>query len=249
MSCGDGAATKENTHQKLSTPEQTIINKIKQFPDSLILKENLIQLYRDSGNYKKALSALDDFIKSDSSNGRFWNMKAILLFENGDTLNSIHAFEKEFEFLSSPTDSLSLATLYAETKNEKANHIADALIKNYSLKYEKEATFIKGLYESYQSNYVKAISFFDKCISIDYTFMEAYREKSICLMNLKKYEDATNTLIKAVTLKNNFDEGYYYLGQCYEKTNQIEKAKDSYQKALLYSPDFTDAKEALDKLK
>ena len=118
----------------------------------------MIQLYRDSGNYKKALSALDDFIKSDSSNGRFWNMKAILHFENGDTLNSIHAFEKEFEFLSSPIDSLSLATLYAETKNEKANHIADALIKNYSLKYEKEATFIKGLYESYQSKYVKAIS-------------------------------------------------------------------------------------------
>ena len=33
------------------------------------------------------------------------------------------------------------------------------------------------------------------------------------------------------------------------KTNQIEKAKDAYQKALLYAPDFTDAKEALDKLK
>ena len=67
-------------------------------------------------------------------------------------------------------------------------------------------------------------------------------------MSLKKYEDAINTLNKAVTLKNNFDEGYYYLGKCYEKTNQIEKAKDAYQKALLYSPDFTDAKEALDKL-
>ena len=162
VSC-DNSNNEENKTQKLPNPEQIILNNIKQFPDSLILKENLIQFYRDSGNYKQALSALDDFIKSDSSNGRFWNMKAILHFENGDTSNSIHAFEKEFEFLSSPTDSLSLATLYAETKNEKANHIADALIKNYALKYEKEATFIKGLYESYQSNYVNAISFYQHC--------------------------------------------------------------------------------------
>ena len=52
-------------------------------------------------------------------------------------------------------------------------------------------------------------------------------------------------LEKAVKLNNSFEEGYYYMGRCFEKLNRKEDAIESYQTALIYAPDFSEAKEAL----
>lgn len=229
-------------------PEESIFKQIDKYPDSLLLKENLIQMYRENEDYNNAIKTINDFLKKDSINGRLWNMKAVLHFENGDTLKSIESFEKELNYLSSATDSISLATLYAETKNPKAIEITTQLKKTYLSKYDKETEFINGLYNYYNNNFINAVVHYEKCIGIDYTFMEAYREKAICLISQNKIKEAIATLNKAVILKNNFDEGYYYLGICYEKIKNVELAKQSYGKALFYSPDYIEAKQALEKL-
>ena len=57
-----------------------------------------------------------------------------------------------------------------------------------------------------------------------------------------------DVLERAVTVQNNFDEGYFWMGKCYEKLNQKEEAIESYQAALLYDPDFVEARQALNKL-
>ena len=79
-------------------------------------------------------------------------------------------------------------------------------------------------------------------------YMFAYREKGIALYDLGKYEEALAVLNKAVTLQNNFDEGYYWLGRCFEKLNKPKEAFEAYKMALLYSPDYMEAKETLAKL-
>ena len=79
--------------------------------------------------------------------------------------------------------------------------------------------------------------------------MFAYREKGIALYDMGKYEDAVIVLDKAVTLQNNFDEGYYWLGRCLEKLNKPNEAIEEYKMALLYAPDYVEAKEALERLK
>ena len=225
--------------------ESALQSKINKFQDSFLLKENLIQFYRDSGNYKTAINTINDYINKDSTNARLWNMKAVLHFENGDTIESIQSFEKEMQLIPNTTDTIALATLYAETKNKKAVAIADALLENYKQTYQKQAWFIKGLYDAYSKNNTDAIVYFDKCISLDYTFMEAYREKAIALYEMKQYKNAIYVLNKAVTIQNGFDEGYFYLGKCYEKINDIEKAKESFQKAIMYNAAYEEAKKAL----
>ena len=75
--------------------------------------------------------------------------------------------------------------------------------------------------------------------------MEAYREKALALCDLEKYNEAILVLTKATTLKNKYDEGYYYLGKCYEKINKPEMAADSYRKALLFNPENEESAEAL----
>jgi tetratricopeptide (TPR) repeat protein len=78
--------------------------------------------------------------------------------------------------------------------------------------------------------------------------MYANREKAIALYSQTKYEEAIKVLNRAVTLQNNFDEGYFWLGKCYEKLNRKDEAIESYQNALLYDKNYIEAREALDRI-
>lgn len=191
---------------------QQLKNAVAQYPDSLLLTENLIEYYRNNGNYDTAINLTDQAIKKDSENVELWDIKGTLLYENGDTLKSIKAYETAINIYPLPEYIISLGTLYAETKNSKALTMADALLIADKAKAQREALFIKGLYYAYTSNKQKAINFFDSCIRIDYTYMFAYREKAIALYDMGKYEEALEVLNRAVTIQNNFDEGYYWRG-------------------------------------
>ena len=78
--------------------------------------------------------------------------------------------------------------------------------------------------------------------------MIAYREKAIALYDQALYEEALGVLEKATILQNNFDEGYYWMGRCYEKLNRKEEAIDAYKTALIYDPEFQEAQEGLTRL-
>jgi tetratricopeptide (TPR) repeat protein len=244
-----------NSTEKGSTPEtatpakeQELQNAIRQYPDSALLVENLVQYFRENGNYSQAISSINTALGKDSTNARFWDIKATLHFENADTLAAIKAFENSVELNPQPDVIISLGVLYAQTANPMALAMADALLQANKAAAEKEAWFITGLYHSSNGDKKKAISFFDKCIAINYSFMEAYREKAIALYDMGQYKDALAVLDKAVTLQNGFDEGYYYKGRCLEKLNRVPEAIEMYQRALMYDPQYIEAKEALAKL-
>ena len=228
--------------------EKEMQDAIARFPDSLLLRENLIQYYRDNGTFDMAIAETNTAIKRDSNNARLWDIKGTLEFEDEDTLNAIKAFEKAIWLFPDPQYIISLGTLYAQSKNAKAIAMADALLIGKKAGADKEALFIKGLYFTYIGDKQKAIGFFDNCLALDYTFMFAYREKAIALYDLHKYEEALNVLNKAVTLQNNFDEGYYWAGRCLEKLNRVNDAIESYKTALQYDPQYIEAQDALAKL-
>lgn len=252
ISCNNQDHEKEKTESGAEQPftrEKILLDSILKFPDSLILKEKLIQYYRDSFDFDKAIATADQAILSDSLNYRLWDIKATLHYENDDTANAIKSYETALHINPLPRYIILLGSLYAQTKNIKALKMADFLILSKIPKTETEAYFIKGLYYNYTKEKMKAIGFFDKCLNLDYNYMFAYREKGIALYDLGKYNDAITVLDKAVTLQNNFDEGYYWLGRCLEKLNKPDDAVEEYKMALLYSPDYTEAKDALERLK
>lgn len=245
-----------STHDKDSTQElkspdsiQSLKDDIQKYPDSLVLIQNLIESYRNKGYYDSALAVTDSEIKKDSGNAYLWNIKATLFFENNDTPNAIKSLEHAIDIYPLPDYLIALGTIYAETKNKNALMIADELLHSNKTKSGKDAYFITGLYYNYMNEYAKAISYFDSSLRLDFTYMYSYREKAIALYNLEKYQEALTVLKRAVTIQNNFDEGYYWMGRCYEKLNQKEDAIQSYQSALLYDKDFAEAREALNRLK
>jgi tetratricopeptide (TPR) repeat protein len=224
---------------------QQLKQDIAKYPDSLLLVEKLIQYYRDAGAYDSALAVTDKALQKAPELAGLWDIKGTLQFENGDTINSIRSFEKAVNIYPLPEYVMSLGTLYAQTKNPKALTMADALVFADQAKAGKQAMFIKGLYYNYTGDKKKAIALFDSCIRLDYTYMFAYREKAIALYEQGKYEEALKVLERAVTIQNNFDEAYYWMGNCYKKLNKKEEAVQSYHTALMYDKDFIEARDSL----
>ena len=232
----------------MGSQEKLLRDSIALFPDSLLLKENLVQYFRNTRNFGQAIAETEKFIQKDTANARLWDMKATLYFENGDTAKAINAFEKAVTIDPQPEYIMSLGSLYAQTKNPMAITMADELLKVPKGRADKQALFIKGLYFSYAGDYAKAISFFNNCLALDYMDVMAYREKAICLYHMANYNDAIKSLEKAVALQSTYDEGYYWLGRCYEKLNKPKEAVMNYQTALQIDPDYTEAKDGLGRL-
>ena len=247
LSCNNNTEEKQEPIIN-GTTKEGLENAIKKYPDSLMLVQNLIELYRDEGSYDSALALTDRQIKIDSNNAYLWNMKATLHFENEDTTAAIRSLEHAIEIYPLPEYLIALGTVYAEIKNPKSLAIANELLINNKEKSGKDAMFIKGLYYSYSNEKKKAINYFDSSLSMDFTYMLSYREKAIALYDMGNFEDAVKVLKRAVTIQNNFDEGYYWLGRCYEKLGKKEDAVESFETALLYDKDFVEAREALDSL-
>ncbi len=238
----------ENSNSVTLSKEDVLKNAAIKNPDSLILVQNLAAYYLDLQNYDAAMHIINTAIAKDTNNAELRDNQSTIFAQKGDTANAIKSLEKAVDKLAAPQYIISLGALYAQSKNPEALAMADALLFANKAGAEKEAYFIKGLYYSYINEKEKAIPFFDKCISINYTFMDAYLEKGIALYDLKKYREAATVLQKAVTIQNNYDRGYYYLGLCFEKLNNKEDAVQAYQMALTYDPNYEEAKVALTRL-
>jgi len=248
VACNDAVENKK-TEPVAEMPKVNLMQDlIQKYPDSLILKEKMIQYYRDSAEYDKAIELTSSFLKSDSLNTKLWRIKGTLAAENDDTLLSIQCFENIINIQPSGNDLVWLAILYASTKNPNANIIADSLLTNKNAQLEKEAFYIKGYYLSRSNKKQESIAYFDNSIQSSYTFVEAYREKALALYDLKKYKEALEVLGKAITVKNNYDEAYYYSGLCLEQMNNKQLAAEYYQNALIYYPNYELAEIALNRL-
>lgn len=218
---------------------------ISKYPDSLILKENLLQHFRDQNQLNQAINSVNAYLKNDSLNARLWSIKAVLHYENEDTTSSINAFEKAISITPNLTDLESLGSLYAGITHPRTTEITQIMRNIYAEKSEKEALFIEGTYLKGLLEYAKAIKLFDQCIELEFSFMEAYREKAQCQMALYQYKAARITMERAVQLQNNYLDGWFLLGQICEELLDKTAAEAAYRRILLYDAQHEEAKERL----
>jgi predicted Zn-dependent protease len=118
----------ENDTTVAVNKEQQLKDSVEKYPDSMLLRENLIEYYRENKNYAQALATTNDYLKKDSLNPRLWDIQGTLYFETKDTLHSIRSFENAVALLPTPPYLMSLGSLYAETKDPRALTVADALM-------------------------------------------------------------------------------------------------------------------------
>lgn len=245
---GTETETRNTGSSTISLKEKELRASIDRFPDSIPLRDSLIFYLESLNNIDMALAETNKAIDRDSLNADLLDTKARLYLAKNDTVHAIEAFERAARISPYPGYLMSLGSLYAQTRNPKALTVSDVLIKANGGQTAKEGIFLTGLYHSYSGDKTKAIPYFDQCMAMDYTFMPAYLEKAVAYYDQAKFAEASQVLEKAITIQNTYDEGYYWLGRCYEKLNRPGDAIEQYRTALAYSPDYTEAQEALKRL-
>lgn len=244
-SCNTGGDSE--VYEQKKSEETQMMDDLQKNPDSLLLRETVIQFYRDKGDYTSALKYTREGIQRDSINARWFQIEGTLLYETEDTLGAITSFENAARIIPAPQLLYPLGIMYAQTGRKDALNVAQALQQSETPD-PLQADFIRGVYFANVGDDIQALKYLNACLDVNHTFMDAYREKAIIYFNNAQYKSSIDVLEKAITLQNNFDVGYYWLGRNYEKLNQKEKAIENYQRALLYDPQYIEAKEALQQL-
>ncbi len=222
---------------------------IQKYPENHEFNRRLGEVYMEIGKPEQALAQLDSILQKDSSNFEAWFDKGMLLARTDDTSAAIKALEKAYALQPIDYIGINLANIYASNSNPKAIAICDSMIRRDTALVSVDPWYIKGTYYFNTKQYDKAIKLFDETIKRDWKFIEAYLDKGIILYEQKNYDEALETFTLAATVSNTYPDSYYWMGRCYEATNRKEQAIANYQRAYTLDKTFTQARDALRRLK
>lgn len=222
---------------------------IQKYPQDTEFKRRLAEAYTHAGDDSGAIILYDSMLQNDSTNFEALYEKGILLTRLKDTTHAIASFEQAWRLQPIMQTGLALANLYAETKNEKALALCDALQKRDSAAAFVDPVFLKGVYYSNIADYPKAIALFDECTRIDWKFIEPYLEKGMIFFRQKNYDEALKEFQYATRISYTNADAYYWAGRCYEAIGKKDEALDYYYQAVMFDRDFAEAKEAIKRLK
>lgn len=221
---------------------------MQQYPANIEFPRRLGEAYQQSGNSGKAMLLYDKIIQANPTSFEAYYEKGILMAQLHDTTRAINALEKSFALQPLQLSGVSLANLYAETKNPKVLLLCDELIKADSAKELTDPVFIKGIYYANIHLSDKALEQFEECIRRDWKFTEAYIEKGIILYHQHNIDEALKTFALAARVSNTYPDAYYWMGRCFETSGKINEARTNYYRALALDRNFTEAREALKRL-
>ncbi len=222
---------------------------MQKFPANDAFKKLLGEIYTQSGQTEQAMKLFDSMLDADSANFEAWYEKGLLLEQTRDTAGAIAALKKAWSIQPVNTYAMELAHIYAESRNKIALQLCDEVIRKDSAGELTDPFFIKGIYYSNTKQYNTAIIQFDSCIHRDWKFTEAYLEKGIALFKQKNYEEALKIFRMAATVSNTDPDAYFWIGRCYEAGNKKEEAIQYYQRAISLDKGFTEAREAIRRIK
>ncbi len=103
-------------------------------------------------------------------------------------------------------------------------------------KTEANGHFEKGVDYINQGDYEQAIEEFNRVISIDSEYVDAYCGIGIAYLNQKNYKKAIEAFEKATALDPDEPIAYYLLGRAYEEIMNYEKAISAWNKFLALRP-------------
>jgi tetratricopeptide (TPR) repeat protein len=248
-SCGgsDSKVTPVNEAQVHAIGDLT--KKVKENPDSAGLRMKLINNYDSLKMYKEAIAQADSLIRKDSVNNGLWFTKAQLQEDSRDTFGAIRSYEKALDIYPSVESQLSLANLFAETRNAKALMICKN-VRAMGLGREADATcnFIAGIYFARIGDKKQAVQLFDKAINDNYTLMEAYMEKGFIYFDSKNFQQALQVFETALRVNKTYADAYYWKAKCNEAIGNKQEALIDYKRSLGIDNQLKEATDAIKRL-
>jgi predicted Zn-dependent protease len=221
----------------------------KKFPSNPEFPRRLGEAYQQLGKTREALAQYDTILQQDSGNFEAWYEKAALLAQAGDTIEATGALETAYSIQPLQHYGISLANLYAESRNAKVLELCNELIAKDSTGELTDAVFVKGIYYSNTGQKDKALEEFENCINRDWKFIDAYIEKGIILYTDRNIDEALKTFALAAKVSNTDPDAYYWMARCFESIGKKDEAVDNYRRALALDRTFIEAARGMERLK
>lgn len=222
------------------------------YPDSIPLQlqwhaQNNIQ----GENAKIAVEALNTLHKLNPERTDILNMLSKGYLQLTDSIGAIMTIQKSLALdINQPDQEADLCYLFAVRGDLMAIPIADRLIKTAKDNVQTaRAHYLKGIFYSNVGFDDRALAAFDSSIISNFTFIDAYIEKSIVLFEQKKYKEAIALLNKASELDKLNAEIYFMLAKNHDATANKKEAIFFYEQTLMLDTSYPTAKKALSRLK
>ncbi|OYY21949.1 MAG: hypothetical protein B7Y15_13675 [Bacteroidetes bacterium 24-39-8] len=237
-------------NEQFSQEVEQLLDNVIKHPDSIGLRVQLVDALDSMGKFQLAMVQMDSLIKKDSGNFGLWFKLGSLKERSGDTLAAIGAYGIAAKIYPTPDVLLTLGNLFAETKDSRVfNTVKQVAQMRLGRTYQSHCDFIIGVYYARTGNSSSAISQFNACINNNYGYLEAYMEKGFLFYDAKKYPEANQVFQTVVTIKNNYADGYYWLGKTAEALQQKQEAINQYERSLALDPNLKEAGSAISRLK
>ncbi len=220
----------------------------KRFAGNNEITRRLSELYAQNGRRREALAEYDSILGNDSTNFLAWYEKGILLTKLRDTAEAILCLKQSYFIQPTMYTGLALADIYSSQTNSAVLEICDDILKRDTTGFVPDALLLKGIYYSDIRQYPQALEVFEKCIAMDWKFVDAHIEKGIVYFEQKEFNKALDAFKISATVANTNADSYYWMGRSYEQLKMKELAIESYERALSFNPGIIEAEEGLKRL-
>ncbi|MDI9535242.1 MAG: tetratricopeptide repeat protein [Bacteroidota bacterium] len=215
------------------------------YPFNVKARIDLAKIYFYVQMYQEAMSEILKIEVNNLQNTDSYFVKALILNETFAYKDAIEALKKSIDYDNNNWEAYNLiGKIYAEQDDKLA------------LDYYKTATRLFPENDEIQFNAAwvhqqfgeiqNALEFYDKAISIDSLYYEAYYNAGyIYASDLKDYFKAIDYFSKAIECDSLSHKAWYNRGYSYEQLNKLQQAENDYRKALTIFPNYDPAVEGL----
>jgi tetratricopeptide (TPR) repeat protein len=206
--------------------------------------------FASKGRINDAIQVLSAELKNSPENQALLYQLGDLYLQKGDTANAINSIQQSIDLGNADIDAImKLGYILADKNDANCLVYANKLIKeNNNANTNHLGYFLRGIYFANIENQKEAIISFDKSITENYRFIDAYIEKAILLYEGNEFKKSINLLQKGIEIDKFQADIYYWIGRNNEKLKNIDESIYYYEQTLALAPEFANAKFRLDSL-
>lgn len=228
----------------LKTMETAVMRFPRRIPTLLKLSEfqMILQMHKES------MKSIDQVLQIDPQNAEAFFMFGMNFKEMGDTARAINSFQTAVENDPELVDAwINLGQLHAALGNAIAGRYFETATRIDPKNIE--ALHARGYYQQSTGDLRGSLASFRKINRIDPKYAEGYFNAGLLLMDMDSIPLAYEKFDAAIKASPVHIQAYFYRGVAAEILGKKQQAKADYEQALKLAPDYTKAKEGLERVR
>ena len=244
LSCGNptGANKMESPAKDSAENSMSIDATLSDSARLLVIEKLMLE-----NNFDLAITHINHLLKENPVNPAWLFIKADALEKKHDTATALQCYLKADSIAGKFLQArMAILNIYAETLNPLTISYSTNLLQDpASEKIQSDILMMQAIYLTKSGKINQAEAIYSKIIKEDYTFLQAYIEKGLLYYDQQQYQKALDIFELSTEVKNDFAEGYFWMGKTYNKLHQKEAAILHFKKSLALDPSIQEAREEL----